>query len=259
MSKKLDGHVIVVTGASTGQGKSHSTTLAELGAAVVLTDINVELGTAVAAEIQAAGGQALFVEHDVSSTEGWTAVVDRAKERFGKITGLVNNAGISSVGDVLTCEDSNLDQVIGVNQVGVLKGMRAVAPEIIAAGSGSIVNTSSTLGLHASPVSIAYQASKGAVRAMSKSAALALGPRGVRVNTVFPGLVDTPFISRHRATNALTSSIDRTPLGRIASPQEISTVVAFLLSDDASYVNGAEIVVDGGMTAGTLGSLAPQD
>lgn len=240
-----------------GQGEAHARLLAQAGAAVVLGDIDGLRGRAVAEDIRAAGGRALFVELDVSNPVHWENMVVEATGTFGRITGLVNNAGITSQGDVLTCTEETWHRVIGVNQTGVFLGMKTVAPSIIAAGGGAIVNTSSTLGFYASPAAYAYQATKGAVRTMTKSAALSLGVQGVRVNAVFPGLVDTPFIDHHRGNNALDNSISRTPLGRIAQPSEISQAVAFLLSDDASYINGAELVVDGGMTAGSLGSLSP--
>lgn len=259
MTGNLKDKVIIVTGAAMGQGEAHARLLSKRGAAVVICDINEELGNKVAADINEEGAKAIFLKLDVSSAENWNTVVAETIAEFGKITGLVNNAGIGSGGGILDCTDETWVKVIGVNQAGVFFGMRAVAPEIIKAGGGSIVNTSSTLGFHASPVSVAYQASKGAVRTMTKSAALALGQQGVRVNGVFPGLVDTPFIDGYRGNTALDNSIARTPLGRIAQPEEISHAVAFLLSDEASYVNGAELVVDGGMTAGTIGSLTPQN
>lgn len=240
-----------------GQGEAHARILSAAGAAVVLGDIDTVKGQQVADEITRGGGRARFVKLDVSQAADWAKIVAEAITAFGKVTGLVNNAGISAPGTVLECEDEVWQRLIAVNQTGVFHGMKTVAPAIIDAGGGAIVNTSSTLGYFASPTAYAYQATKGAVRTMSKSAALALGPQGVRVNAVFPGLVDTPFIDRHRGNSALDNSISRTPLGRIAQPEEISQVVLFLLSDEASYVNGAEIVVDGGMTAGSLGSLSP--
>lgn len=255
MSHRLDHKVIVISGAAQGQGRAHSRLLAEAGAKVVLGDIDVASGRELAAEINAAGGAALFVKLDVSATGDWQNIVDVAVETFGGVHGLVNNAGITSSGDVLSCDDETWRRVIEVNQGGVFLGMRAVAPAIIESGGGAIVNTASTLGFHASPAAFAYQATKGAVRTMTKSAALSLGVRGVRVNSVFPGLVDTPFIDHHRDNQALNNSVARTPLGRIAQPEEISHAVLFLLSDAASYINGAELVVDGGMTAGSLGSL----
>ncbi|WP_310060051.1 SDR family NAD(P)-dependent oxidoreductase [Arthrobacter ginsengisoli] len=257
MPSRLDNKVVIISGAAMGQGESHARLLSEAGASVVLGDIDTARGGQVAEEIRAAGGRAHFVKLDVSQAADWKNIVAEAVATYGKVTGLVNNAGITSAGSVLDCEEDVWHRVIGVNQTGVYYGMKTVAPAIIDAGGGAIVNTSSTLGYYASPAAYAYQATKGAVRTMTKSAALSLGVQGIRVNAVFPGLVDTPFIDHHRSNSALDNSISRTPLGRIAQPGEISQAVLFLLSDDASYVNGAEIVVDGGMTAGSLGSLTP--
>lgn len=258
MSGRLENKVVVISGAAMGQGAAHARVLSGEGAAVVLGDVDVVKGQAVADEIIAAGGRAIFVKLDVSKAADWEALLEAAREAFGTVTGLVNNAGISVSSTALETSEDDWHRLIAVNQTGVFLGMRTIAPAIIAAGGGAIVNTSSTLGYWASPNTFAYQATKGAVRTMSKSAALSLGQQGVRVNSVFPGLVDTPFIDRLRTNNALDNSISRTPLGRIAQPDEIANVVLFLLSDEASYVNGAEITVDGGMTAGTLGSLAPK-
>lgn len=257
MTRSLENRVVIISGAAMGQGAAHAKLLSEAGASVLLGDIDQALGESVAQEIRDSGGKAQFVKLDVSKADDWERAVSAAHDAFGPVTGLVNNAGITAKGTVLDCEDDVWQKVISVNQTGVFYGMRTVAPAIIAAGGGAIVNTSSTLGFHASPVAFAYQATKGAVRTMTKSAALALGVHGVRVNAVFPGLVDTPFIDGHRNNTGLDDSIGRTPLGRIAQPSEISQAVLFLLSNDASYVNGSELVVDGGMTAGSLGSLTP--
>ncbi|TAM87116.1 MAG: glucose 1-dehydrogenase [Jatrophihabitans sp.] len=257
MRARLDGAVVVVTGAAMGQGHAHARRCAAEGADLVLGDIrDGELAT-LAERLRADGTRVLARHLDVSDGEHWRDLVDAATAEFGTVTGLVNNAGIMSHGSVLDETPDDWARTIAVNQTGVFLGMQAVAPVMRAAGRGSIVNVASTLGRYASTVGFAYQATKGAVRMMSKSAALALGPAGIRVNTVLPGLVDTPFLGNSRDTGALDDPIGRTPLGRIAEPEEIAAVAAFLLSDEASYVNGAEIVVDGGMTAGSLRSLKP--
>ncbi len=259
MTRRLEQKVVIVSGAAMGQGEAHARLFSQEGAAVVLGDIDTARGQQVADEIIMAGGQAHFVKLDVSQSADWENILDQAVAKFGRVTGLVNNAGINSAGNVVDCEEAEWHRVIAVNQTGVYLGMKTVAPAIIEAGGGSIVNISSTLGFHASTVSYAYQATKGAVRTMTKSASLVLGSQGVRVNAVFPGLVETPFLGSDAQSGALVNSIGRTPLGRIAQADEISQAVLFLLSDDASYVNGAEIVVDGGMTAGSLGSLTSAD
>lgn len=254
----LDGRVVVVTGAARGQGLAHATAAALAGATVVMGDVDDERGAQEAARLVANGGDVVFCHLDVAREQDWRSVVDDTMAAHGRIDGLVNNAGISLGGTVLDTSREIWDKVVGVNQVGVWLGMSTVAPHMVDAGRGAIVNVASTLGVFASPVSFVYQATKGAVRMMTKSAALALGPHGVRVNTVLPGLVDTDFIATHKKIGAIDQSLSRIPLGRIADASEISQTVLFLLGDGASYVNGAELVVDGGLIAGSLGSLTPR-
>ncbi|MDO5701692.1 MAG: SDR family oxidoreductase [Bowdeniella nasicola] len=251
-------HVIIITGAAQGQGLAHARALAERGATVIATDFDSERGQREVDQIAASGGSIVFRELDVSKADQWEELATWADETYGKVTGLVNNAGISMPGNVLETTEEVWNTVLGVNQLGPFLGMRTMAPLIARSGGGSIVNTASTLGKFASPASFAYQATKGAVRMMTKSAALALAPHKIRVNTVLPGLVDTEFIARHKETGALDSSLSRIALGRIGEPQEISAAVVFLLSDEASYVTGAEIIVDGGLIAGSTGSLLPR-
>jgi NAD(P)-dependent dehydrogenase (short-subunit alcohol dehydrogenase family) len=259
MPPRLAGQVVLITGAAVGQGHAHALRCTEEGAAVVLGDVQTGPLTELQEQLTNAGHDALAVGLDVSSPASWDAAADQALARFGRVTGLVNNAGIMSPGTVL---DEDLDvwtRTLAVNQTGVFLGMRTIAPLIVDAGGGSIVNVASTLGRFASMVGFAYQATKGAMRMMTKSAALTLGQQGVRVNTMLPGVVHTPFIGDALETGALADPIARTPLGRIATPEEMASVAAFLLSDDASYVNGAELVVDGGMTAGSVRSLKPSN
>lgn len=257
MVKRLQDKVVVISGAAQGQGSAHAWACAREGASVVLGDINLDDGAAVAAAIRAEGMSAVFGRLDVTSSADWDTVVTLARREFGPVTCLVNNAGIASSAGVVDTSDDEWARTVAVNQTGMFLGIRQVAPAISAAGGGSIVNIASTLGFFASPVGFAYQATKGAIRMMSKSAALSLAPDGIRVNTVLPGLVDTPFLDDLRSVGALENSIRRTPLARTAQPHEISAAVLFLLSDDSSYMTGAELVVDGGMTAGSTGSLQP--
>ncbi|MBH0119785.1 SDR family oxidoreductase, partial [Rhodococcus sp. CX] len=214
-------------------------------------------GEAAAESMRGAGHDALFHPVDVTSSADWAAAADAVRSRFGRIDGLVNNAGIPSNGDVLGTTDEEWARTVSINQTGMFLGMRTIAPVIKESGGGSIVNVASTLGFFASRVGFAYQATKGAVRMMTKSAALALAPDGIRVNTVLPGLVDTPFLDGLRRVGGLADSVARTPVGRLADPREISQGVVFLLSDESSYMTGSELVIDGGLTAGSAGSLQP--
>lgn len=259
MEHRLDGHVVLITGAAVGQGRSHALRCVQEGAAVVLGDVQVDAVRAVAQQLTDAGHDALGLELDVSSLESWQHVLAETLARHCKITGLINNAGIMSPGGVLDEDHTVWQRTLAVNQTGAFLGMQTIAPAIIDSGGGSIVNVASTLGRYASMVGFAYQATKGAIRMMSKSAALTLGSQGVRVNTILPGVVETPFIGNALDTGQLADPIARTPLGRIAQPEEMASVAAFLLSDDASYVNAAEIVVDGGMTAGSVRSLKKEN
>ncbi|MGX1856661.1 SDR family NAD(P)-dependent oxidoreductase [Dietzia sp. NPDC055340] len=254
----LTDRVILITGAGRGQGLAHAEAAAASGAIVQMTDVDGERGEKEANRLRAAGLDATFHHLDVSDAQEWTSVVTDVIDRHGRIDGLVNNAGISLGGTVLDTTPEIWNAVIGVNQVGVWLGMATVAPHMVDARSGAIVNIASTLGKFASEVSFAYQATKGAVRMMSKSAALALGSHGIRVNTILPGLVDTDFIAKQKAAGAINQSVGRIPIGRIGEPAEISEAVLFLLSDGASYISGAELVVDGGLIAGSTGSLKPK-
>lgn len=249
--------VIIVTGAAKGQGLSHVKELAKRGARVVATDFDVKLGEAEVKKLTDQGLDVVFHELDVSSAKQWQALASWVDETYGRVDALVNNAGISMNGNVLETTEEIWNKILGVNQVGPYLGMHTIAPLISRSGGGAIVNTASTLGKYASANAFAYQATKGAVRMMSKSAALALASHNIRVNTVLPGLVDTDFIARHKKDGALKSTLSRIPLGRVGEPQDITAAVVFLLSKEAAYITGAEMVVDGGLISGSTGSLMP--
>lgn len=245
---RLNGKVAVITGAARGMGSSHARRFVAEGAKVVLTDMNAAAGQALADEL---GANALFVQHDVTHGEDWARVVAKAEATFGAITVLVNNAGI--LGPMQkTAEISEADylKVCAVNQHSVFLGMQSVIPSMLKAGIGSIVNISSIAGIVANYgfPSVAYVASKFAVRGMTKAAAIEYGPKKIRANSVHPGFILTPMMVE--ATNEeggdATSMI---PLGRIADPAEVSNLVLFLASDEASYITGAEHIIDAGMTA----------
>lgn len=255
MTGRLAGKVALVTGGASGLGAEAARRLASEGAAVLLTDRDTAGGEAVLAGIDAEGARAGFFAHDVTSEEDWRAAVSAATGRFGRLDILVNNAGI--VGNQLDLMTHSLDdwrRILAVNLDGVFLGMRAVGPVMAAQGSGSIINISSIMGKVGMPNVTAYCASKGAVLMLTKAAAVEWAPLGIRVNSVHPGFIDTPMVS-----NALQASdngnemrsmiIAAHPLGRLGVPREIADAILFLASDEASFMTGAELVVDGGYTA----------
>lgn len=245
----LDGKVALITGTATGMGAEHARLFVELGAKVAMTDIQADLGRSGA---EALGPSARFFEHDVADPGSWETVVAAATEAFGPITVLVNNAGLA--GPAAGIPDMAVEdylRTIAIDQHGVFYGMRAVIPGMLAAGGGSIVNISSVAGfVHQVDVpNVAYTAAKFAVRGLTKAAAVLYGPQGVRVNSVHPGGVLTPMLRDtvpQEAIDAITADV---PLRRMAEPLEVSHLVAFLASDESSYISGAEHLIDGGQTA----------
>ena len=243
---RLEGKTALITGGARGQGAAEAALFAEEGANVVLTDVLDADGERTADTV---GGT--FLHHDVTSEEEWAAVVARTIELHGGIDILVNNAGIYIENSLVGSELDEYRRIIEVNQIGVYLGMREVAPVLIEAGGGSIVNISSTAGLQGAPGSFAYSASKWAVRGMTKSAAVRLGPHGVRVNSIHPGAVDTPMIADTRMADPANREVllGVIPLGRMAQPEEVARLALFLASDESSYSTGSEFVIDGGLTA----------
>lgn len=244
---QLDGKVAIITGGGStlGQGGAEARLFAEQGAAgVVLIDLPGSQGAAIAAEI---GERALYIEHDVRDDAAWPAVIAQVLERFGTIDVLVNNAGVWFDEPLVDTTPADYRAVVETNQVGVFLGTYFVAPVMIAAGKGSIINTCSSAGMIGRGQPHAYAASKWAVRGMTIAAAAELASKGVRVNAVSPGVVDTPMIAGG------APEVERlkhfVPQGRVAQPQEIATLVAFLASDASDYINGAVIPIDGAITA----------
>ena len=240
----LDGRVAIISGAARGQGAAEARLLAGNGARVVLTDVLSELGQEVAAEI---GDSACFVEHDVSSPEGWDEVVSTAVNRFGSVDILVNNAAISRALKLEDTDPEVYEELFRVNQMGVYLGMRAVIAPMKAAGGGSIINISSVAGLQGTSTLFAYTANKWAVRGMTKSAALELARYRIRVNCIFPGVIDTPILGTNpdSMNDALVKSI---PMRRMGRPEEIAEAVLFLSSPRSSFATGADFAIDGGMS-----------
>ena len=240
---ELDGRVAIVTGAARGQGEAEARLLAANGAKVVLTDVLAEQGAAVAADI---GPSALFVTQDVSSAEGWAEVVAATLDAFGRVDILVN-AAISRPFKLEATEPELYDLIYRVNQLGVYLGMRAVLDTMKAQGGGSIINISSVAGLQGTSTLFAYTATKWAVRGMTKSAALELARYKIRVNCVFPGVIDTP-INDANPPGMNDVLVKTTPMRRMGVPSEIAEAVLFLASPRASFVTGADFVIDGGMS-----------
>jgi len=245
---ELDGKVAIITGAARGQGGAAAEVFVREGAKVVITDILDELGEKLAASL----GDSTYYRHlDVSNEDDWAAVVAEAVETFGKVDVLVNNAGFLHFSALEDTPLADYIRVININQVGCFLGMRAVTKPMIANGGGSIVNISSVEGLAGMPGLVAYTATKFAIRGMTKVAALELGARGIRVNSVHPGMIQTDMVRDAMGGVEIDASpvTKRLALRRQGQPSEIAEVVSFLASDRASYVTGAELAADGGSTA----------
>ena len=245
---RLDGKVAVITGAARGQGEAEAELFAREGARVVLTDVLVEEGQRAADRIRAAGGEALFVKLDVSSADEWNEVVRHTVQTYERLDILLNNAGIAVRGGVESTPVEEWDRCLDINAKGVFLGMKYAIPAMLQNGSGSVINISSTSGIVGYPGGTAYHAAKGAVRIMTKAAAAEYAQRGVRVNSLHPGIIKTAMTDNMAADRA-AGIIDRTPMGRKGTPLEIAYGALFLASDESSFVTGAELVIDGGMTA----------
>lgn len=241
---RLLGKVVIITGAAQGMGETHVRLFIEQGAKVVLTDLNEEKGSALAAEL---GENALFVKQDVSSEEDWATVIAKTEEAFGSVNVLVNNAGITMAKNLFDITLAEYRRIVDINQVSVFLGTKAAAASMMKAGGGSIVNISSMNGLVAGAVG--YTDTKFAVRGMTKAAAISLAPMGIRVNSVHPGVIATPMVIQEDTKATVEEFSKSIPLKRLAQPEEVSNMVLFLASDESSYSTGSEFVIDGGMTA----------
>ncbi|WP_161925874.1 glucose 1-dehydrogenase [Gordonia crocea] len=238
---RVEGKVALITGGARGMGAEHARALVAEGGKVVIGDVLDDEGKAVAEEI---GPSARYVHLDVTSEEDWDAAIKTAVDEFGKLTCLVNNAGIVNGAAIEKFRIDKWRQIIDVNLTGTFIGMVKAVEPMKAVGGGSIINVSSVEGLQGSPWAHGYVASKWGVRGIAKSAALELAPHNIRVNSIHPGLIRTPM------TEAIPDGMIKIPLGRAAEPAEVSTFIVFLASDESSYATGTEFVMDGGLTAG---------
>ena len=247
--RKLEGKVAIITGAAHGMGAVDAQLFSREGARLVLCDVRQEDGAKVEAQINESGGETIFVRMDVTMEDDWERVVKAAVEQFGRIDILVNNAGITSTPTSTGTEAEKWDRLLDVNAKGAFLGAQYVVPEMRKAGGGSIVNISSIMGIVGLGVGHSgYAASKGAVRLLTKDLALRHGPDNIRVNSVHPGFAP-PMLGSTRGKEEDARRIAETPLGRLTSYEDVANAVLFLVSDDASFITGAELVVDGGYTA----------
>ncbi|WP_328494767.1 glucose 1-dehydrogenase [Streptomyces sp. NBC_00414] len=261
---KLDGRVVLVTGAARGQGEQEARLFVEEGAEVVVADVLDEQGETLAKEL---GARARYVHLDVSREDDWAAAVAAAKEAYGKVDGLVNNAGILRFNALVDTPLDEFMRIVRVNQVGVFLGIKALAPEIEAAGGGTVVNTASYTGLTGMAYVGAYSASKHAIVGLTRVAALELAPKGIRVNAVCPGAIDTAMSNpalldpatadtgSAEAAQEASAAVARlyrklVPMGRIGRAEEVARLALFLSCEDSSYITGQPFVIDGGWLAG---------
>ncbi len=247
---RLEGKVAIVTGGAHGMGAAESRLFAREGARVVIADIREEDGRQVEAEIAEAGGEAMFVELNVADEAAWESAVQQTVARFGKLDVLVNNAGISGSRETDFRSTDAWDRLMNINARGVFLGMKYAIPEMQKAGGGAIVNISSISGIVGQEyVHPGYNASKGAVRIVTKAAAVQHAREGIRVNSVHPGMMPPMLGSENRDPAQRQASLANVPMGRPGEVDEVANAVLFLASDEASYITGAELVVDGGFTA----------
>jgi len=246
---RLEGKVAIVTGAARGQGEAEARLFVAEGARVVLTDV---LADEVAAVASSLGDAAVARAHDVSDEAAWAAVVDLATTRFGGVDVLVNNAAIHRIRPLLEETATDLRRILDVNLVGPILGMQAVVPAMQARRGGAIVNISSLAAHNGFWGHGAYGSTKWALRGVSRTAAVELGPLGIRVNSVYPGMVDTAMLPTAGDPGTDAARTAHVPLGRVGQPGEIAEAVLFLASDASSYMSGAELVIDGGSLAGRV-------
>ncbi|MSQ13780.1 MAG: glucose 1-dehydrogenase [Dehalococcoidia bacterium] len=257
---RLSGKVGLVTGGASGIGASTAKAFADEGAKVVIADIQDAMSERLVRELREGGADAIYFHLDVTDEDNWRRAVDAALAAFGRLDVLVNNAGIGGRRDSGGSELDNWNQVMAVNATGPFLGVKAVLEPMKKIGGGSVINISSIYGIvgptldpHLPPtdaIAGAYNASKGSIRLLSKAAALQLSKYNIRVNSVHPGFIDTPLTARAFSYPETKEHLRRLhPIGRLGKPEDVANAVLYLASDEASFVTGAELVVDGGYTA----------
>jgi 3alpha(or 20beta)-hydroxysteroid dehydrogenase len=242
--ERLKNKVAIITGGARGMGASHVRLFASEGAKVVFTDLNEEEGRILEKEI---GGNVKFIKQDVTDAVSWEKVVEDTEKIFGQVNILVNNAGISINKPLLEITEDEYRKIVDINQVSVFLGTKAVAASMKKSGNGSIVNISSMNGLVGG--AIGYTDTKFAVRGMTKAAAIQLSPFGIRVNSVHPGVIETPMVTEGDSYEVIKKLSKQIPIRRMAKSEEVSNLVLYLASDESSYSTGSEFVIDGGLTA----------
>ncbi len=253
--KRFDNRTVIVTGGARGMGASHARGFVAEGANVVIADVLEQEGQTLADEL---GDQAIFSRLDVTNEKDWAATVAAAEDAFGPVSVLVNNAGIVRFGPIAETEPTAWRQVIDINLTGTYLGIRAVAPSMRKAGGGAIVNISSGAGFTATFGLAAYVASKWGLRGLTKTAALELGHDNIRVNSIHPGAIRTPILADHApdaaamAATMAGAGVGLSAIPRIAEPAEITRLVLFVASDDASFSTGSEFIADGGLLLGPV-------
>ncbi|MEQ1889300.1 MAG: glucose 1-dehydrogenase [Alphaproteobacteria bacterium] len=249
MAGRVEGKIAFVTGGGSGMGREHALLMAEEGASIIVSDVNEAGGRETVSMINSKGGQGLFINFDVASEAAWQAAVNQAVSTFGRVDILVNNAGILLMKLIQDTTGPELDRMLDVNVKGVFFGCKHILPAMQKAGGGSIINISSIYGVIGASHASAYQASKGAVRILTKSVAVEYAPFNIRCNSIHPGVIRTPMTTDILTTAESTRAIlGSTILRRPAEPREVAYPVLFLASSESSYITGAEIMVDGGYT-----------
>lgn len=249
MTNRLHGKVALITGAARGQGAAEARLFAAEGASVVITDVRDDALVSLEKELLNGGASVSAIRLDVTDEADWDHAVQHATAVFGELDVLVNNAGILDMAGVEQTSLAVWNRIVAVNQTGVWLGMKTTIPSMRRAGGGSIVNVSSIYGLIGSGAAAAYQATKGAVRLLTKTAAVQYASEGIRVNSIHPGVIDTGMVDEEIPAEGLPALTAATPLGRMGRPEEIAYGALFLASDESSFMTGSELVIDGGYTA----------
>ena len=257
MVNRLKNKISFITGGANGNhgqlmgiAGAYAWLASNEGSAIVITDIDTESGKLTADQINESGGDAVFIKLDVTDEKNWQESINFATTHYGGIDILINSAGIHTLKNIEETSGEEWDRMMAIHAKGTFLGTKYAVPEMRKRGGGSIVNISSMCAMFGSPTNTAYHAAKGAIRSFTKSAAIQYAEEGIRVNSVHPGYTETPFTTApFSLPGALESRLSKIPLGRLASAEEIANSVLFLASDDASYVTGAELVVDGGFLA----------